>query len=243
MSAVLPCLILAGGLGTRLRSVLGDDCPKALATVGGRPFLAWLLQSLARQGVPEVVLSLGYGRDRIKDFVASSKPDIAVSFVEEREALGTGGAIVHALRTHGASDMIVMNGDTMCDLDLRGLCGYFHHARAELVMAATQVADASRYGTIDFDAQSQRLLAFKEKQEGTGFINAGTYAIDATRLLERALPEKFSFERDFLGVSLDALDVRVYPEVGEFIDIGVPQDYARAQTLIPHMFQTSANEA
>jgi D-glycero-alpha-D-manno-heptose 1-phosphate guanylyltransferase len=240
MNAPLPCLILAGGLGTRLRSVLGDACPKALAPVAGRPFLGWLLQSLARQGVPEAVLSLGFGRDSIKEYVASACPEIAVSFVEEREPLGTGGAIVHALRTYGAPAMTVMNGDTLCELDLHALCGFFLDSKADLVMAATRVEDASRYGTIDFGQHTRRLYAFKEKRAGAGYINAGTYVVDAQRLLARALPEKFSFEQDFLGASLDSIDVRVFSEVGDFIDIGVPQDFTRAQTFIPQLFQTSS---
>jgi D-glycero-alpha-D-manno-heptose 1-phosphate guanylyltransferase len=241
MNTPLPCLILAGGLGTRLRSVLGDECPKALAPVGGRPFLGWLLQALARQGVPEAVLSLGFGRDAIKDFIAWTCPDIKVTFVEEPEPLGTGGAIAHALRTHGAPAMVVMNGDTLCELDMQAFCTDFHTSNADLVMAAKRVSDASRYGTLDFDAHSLRLSAFNEKYEGDGHINAGTYAIDAARLLTRNLPEKFSFEREFLSTSLDTLDVRVFPDVGEFIDIGIPQDYARAQTFIPQLFQTSVN--
>jgi D-glycero-alpha-D-manno-heptose 1-phosphate guanylyltransferase len=243
MKMPLPCLILAGGLGTRLRSVLGDECPKALAPVGGRPFLGWLLQSLARQGVPDVVLSLGFGRDAIKDFIAAARPELPVSFVEEYEPLGTGGAIMHALRTHGAPAMAVMNGDTLCDLDLQAFSARYHASNADLVMAATRVNDASRYGTLEFDHATQRLTAFREKREGSGYINAGVYAVDATRLMMRDLPEKFSFERDFLGASLDKLDVRVYADVGEFIDIGVPHDYARAQTFIPHLFQTSVDEA
>ncbi|EEA01518.1 Nucleotidyl transferase [Burkholderia sp. H160] len=243
MNASLPCLILAGGFGTRLRSVLGDECPKALAPIGGRPFLGWLLQALARQGVSEAVLSLGFGRDSIRNFVASSRPDISVSFVEEREPLGTGGAIIHALRSHGAPATIVMNGDTLCEVDLSALSAYFRETDADIVMAATRVADASRYGTIDIDAKSGRLIGFKEKHEGAGLINAGVYVINATRLLSHAFPEKFSFERDFLEKSLSSVDVRVYAGVGEFIDIGVPQDYARAQTFIPRLFQASVDEA
>lgn len=247
MNAPLPCLILAGGLGTRLRSVLGDECPKALAPVGDRPFLGWLLEALARQGVSEAVLSVGFGRDRIKEFIkefiASSGSEIAVSFVEEHEPLGTGGAIVHALRTHGAPAMIVMNGDTLCDLDLNALCAYFHASEADMVMAAARVANASRYGTLSFDRQSRRLSAFREKQEGAGFINAGVCVVEAKCLLERELPERFSFERDFLETSLQTVDMRVYPEVKAFIDIGVPQDYARAQTFIPQLFQIDVDAA
>jgi D-glycero-alpha-D-manno-heptose 1-phosphate guanylyltransferase len=243
MNAMLPCLILAGGSGTRLRSVLGDECPKALAPVGGRPFLGWLLQALARQGVSEAVLSVGFGRDSIKQFIASSGSEIAVSFVEEHEPLGTGGAIVHAMRTHGAPEMIVLNGDTLCDLDLNALCAYFYASDADMVMAAARVADASRYGTLSFDEESRRLNAFKEKQEGAGFVNAGVCVIDADCLIKREMPERFSFERDFLETSLQTVDVRVYAEVDAFIDIGVPQDYARAQTFIPQLFSVDADAA
>ncbi len=243
MNTPLPCLILAGGLGTRLRSVLGDACPKALALVGGRPFLGWLLQSLEQQGVPEMVLSLGFGHDSIKFFVAGAGLSMPVHIVEEKEPLGTGGAIVHALRTHSAPAMVVMNGDTMCELDMHAFCDFFRASDADMAMAATRVDDASRYGTLAFDETTRRLLAFAEKRDGAGFINAGIYAIDARRLLSHDHPQQFSFERDYLSTALDAIDVRVYPDVGEFIDIGVPGDYARAQTFIPNLFCTSVDES
>ncbi|EML1596664.1 NTP transferase domain-containing protein [Burkholderia sp. KCJ3K979] len=243
MSAMLPCLILAGGLGTRLRPVLGDALPKALALIDGEPFLAWMLRGLQQQGVTEVVLSLGYGSDPIKSFVTSRDFGIAVSVIEEDEPLGTGGAIVHALNAHGARDMIVMNGDTLSNLDLRALAAFHHAMRPDLVVAATRVDDASRYGTLEFDATSRRLSAFREKRPAPGYINAGTYVVNARKLLGFALPVKFSFEQDFLAERVDALDIRVFPEVTAFIDIGVPADYRRAQTVIPLMLETGTSEA
>jgi D-glycero-alpha-D-manno-heptose 1-phosphate guanylyltransferase len=240
---MLPCLILAGGLGTRLRPVLGDAIPKALASIDGEPFLAWMLRWLSQQGVSDVVLSLGHGRDPIKELFSATSFGMTLSFIEEDEPLGTGGAIVHAMKTCGAPDMIVMNGDTISNLDLRGLSAFYHASRPDLVLAATQVPDASRYGTLDFDATTRRLSAFREKRAGRGFINAGTYAINAARLLSHDLPAKFSFEQDFLGKQFDSLDIRVYPEVTEFIDIGIPADYARAQTVVPAMLERRASEA
>ena len=243
MNRMLPCLILAGGLGTRLRGVLDADMPKALASIGGEPFLCWMLRGLLQQGVTDVVLSLGYGSSQIKDLLKSRHFGMAISFIEEDEPLGTGGAIVHAMKTYGAPDMIVMNGDTLSNLDLRKLSEFYHSRRPDLVVAATQVHDASRYGTLDFDATSRRLSAFREKRPAQGFINAGTYAINARKLLSFDLPAKFSFEQEFLSEQVSTLDIRVFPQVTEFIDIGIPTDYVRAQTIIPLMLEPRASEA
>ncbi|HEY2025284.1 sugar phosphate nucleotidyltransferase [Paraburkholderia sp.] len=245
MSRMLPCLILAGGLGTRLRPVLGDGLPKAMASVGGQPFLAWMLRWLEQQRVTDVVLSLGYGCGEIIGWLQRQSLALSVTVIEEDEPLGTGGAIVHALRSYGAPRMIVMNGDTITNLDLCGFAGFFDAAGAELAIAATSVPDASRYGTLEFDAGSKRLIAFEEKRPvpAPGFINAGVYALDAARLLEFDLPKRFSFEDDFLRRHVDSLDIRVFPDITEFIDIGIPSDYARAQQVVPLMCEQSAHDS
>ena len=244
MSKMLPCLILAGGLGTRLRSVLGETQPKALASINGQPFLVWILRWLERQGVTDVVLSLGHGRGEIVEWLSQQSLGLSVTVIAEEEPLGTGGAIVHALKTCGAARMIVLNGDTITDLSLRGFIEFFDATGTDLAIAATSVPDASRYGTLNFDANSRRLIAFEEKrpEQQPGFINAGIYAIDATRLLGFDLPERFSFEADFLRPQVASLDIRVFPEIEEFIDIGIPSDYARAQHVVPLMLEQSANE-
>jgi D-glycero-alpha-D-manno-heptose 1-phosphate guanylyltransferase len=242
MNAILPCLILAGGLGTRLRPVLGDEVPKALAPVDGEPFLVWLLKALQQQGVTDVVLSLGFGRDRILDLLRTRHFGMAISIVEEEVPLGTGGGIVNAARAHGAADMIVMNGDTLSNLDLQQICSCYRDTRADIVLAATHMGDASRYGTLEFDPATRRLSGFREKQPGQGYINAGAYVVNVRRLLGFDLPRKFSFEQDFLGERVAELDIRVFPAVTEFIDIGVPADYARAQTVVPWMVEAGFNE-
>jgi D-glycero-alpha-D-manno-heptose 1-phosphate guanylyltransferase len=244
MSKMLPCMILAGGLGTRLRPVLGEGVPKAMASVDGQPFLAWLLRWLQQQGVTDVVLSLGYGCGEITGWLAQQSLGLSVTVIEEDKPLGTGGAIMHALRTCGAPRMIVLNGDTITDLDLAGFADFFDAAGADLAIGATRVPDASRYGTLEFDAGSKRLLSFEEKRPtaAPGFINAGVYAVDAARLLAFDLPERFSFEDDFLRRHIGTLDIRVFPEIGEFIDIGIPSDYARAQHVVPMMCEQPAHD-
>jgi len=125
MSKMLPCLILAGGLGTRLRSVLGETLPKALASINGQPFLVWILRWLEQQGVTDVVLSLGHGRGEIIGWLSQQSLGLSVTVIEEEEPLGTGGAIVHALKSCGAARMIVLNGDTITDLSLRDFVEFF----------------------------------------------------------------------------------------------------------------------
>lgn len=244
MSKMLPCLILAGGLGTRLRSVLGETLPKALASIDGRPFLSWILRWLELQGVTEVVLSLGHGRSEINEWLSQQSMGVTVTVIEEKEPLGTGGAIVHALKTCGAKQMIVLNGDTITDLSLRDFVDFFSASGSGLAIAATSVPDASRYGALNFDAASGLLFEFEEKQpvKQAGVINAGVYAIDAARLLSFDLPAQFSFETDFLRPQVKMLDIRVFPEIREFIDIGVPEDYARAQEVVPQILERSFNE-
>ncbi|MBY4697675.1 NTP transferase domain-containing protein [Burkholderia latens] len=242
MSGVLPCLILAGGLGTRLRPVLGDEVPKALAPIDGEPFLCWMLKGLQEQRVTDVVLSLGFGSDRIREVLRTRSFGMTISIVDEDVPLGTGGGIVNAARAHGATDMIVMNGDTLSNLDLQRMCAFYRDTRADLVLAATHMSDASRYGTLDFDPVSRRLSGFREKRPGYGYINAGAYVVNVRRLLGFDLPRTFSFEQDFLGERVAELDIRVFPAVTEFIDIGVPADYARAQTVVPRLVEAGIDE-
>jgi D-glycero-alpha-D-manno-heptose 1-phosphate guanylyltransferase len=239
MSLIPPCLVLAGGLGTRLRSVMGNETPKVLAPVDGQPFLSWLLRWLAQQGVTDVVLSVGHGRARIKNLFREQCFGMSLTFVEEDEPLGTGGAIIHALEgcnTCGAPKLVVMNGDTMSNLDLRGMVEFSKSTASDLVVAGACVQDSSRYGALSFDLTSRRLWSFDEKNATkSGYINAGVYVIDPARLLRFPTPRRFSFEMDFLNVQIERLDIRVFPEVTEFIDIGIPLDYVRAQKVVPRL--------
>lgn len=220
------CVILAGGLGTRLRSVVAD-LPKCLAPVGSRPFLDIQIHALAAQGVDEVVLSLGHMADKVIEAVGSSLAGIAVRHVVERELLGTGGAIAHVLDTLGLDEVLVANGDTWLEGDLGAMLAPLDRAGGEAFrMAVVQVPDRTRFGGVEFD-RAGRVEGFLEKgQRGAGCINAGLY-----RLSREALPREragaYSLEADILPALVAQGSVRACLVDGAFIDIGVPDDYRR----------------
>ena len=224
MTPVVPttCVVLAGGLGTRLRSAVAD-LPKCLAPVGSRSFLDVQIEALARAGVADVVLSLGYLSDKVIAAMANTPPALPVRHVVERELLGTGGAIAHVLDTLGLEEVLVANGDTYLDGDIAAMLQPLNGADGELFrMAAVSVPDRARFGGIEVDA-SGWVIRFRDKGEaGAGLINAGLY-----RLCRAALPAggRFSLESSVLPALAAARKVRSALIDGEFIDIGVPSDY------------------
>ncbi len=222
----LTCVILAGGLGTRLRGVVGDR-PKCLAPVGRRPFLEIQLDTLFAAGVDEVVLSLGHGADQVIAAVRGEAARRPVRWVVEPELLGTGGAIAHVLDTLKLDEVWVANGDTYLDGDLSGLLAPLGRAQGELLrMALVQVPDRSRFGGVQVDADG-RVTGFLEKgRHDAGWINAGLY-----RLARRALPVArggpYSLEADVLPGLVAQGAVTACELPGRFTDIGVPEDYRR----------------
>ncbi|ALL64343.1 D-glycero-D-manno-heptose 1-phosphate guanosyltransferase [Paraburkholderia caribensis MBA4] len=232
---MIPAIVLAGGLGTRLRSVV-PDLPKPMAEVAGKPFLWWVLRRLEQQGIGDVYLSVGYKREVIEAYFGAKFGTLNVHYVVEDEPLGTGGAIAKAFDVIVGDEAYVLNGDTMTIVefaDLRSAAA----SDVDLTMAVAKLDDVARYGAVVFDATSmRRVTAFREKgQTGAGFINAGVYLVKREALKRYPLPEKFSFEQDFLHAHLTDLRVSAVPAVSQLIDIGVPDDYALAQTLVPKM--------
>ena len=221
-------IILAGGLGTRLRSEL-PDLPKCMAPIDGRPFIDILVERLHGQGVSHIVFSLGYKADAVESHIRSKYPEGDHDFVTEPEPLGTGGAIMAALASVRGRTAFVLNGDTHFDVDLCGLAE-FHRARhADCTVVLKPMRDFSRYGRVETDAEG-RILAFREKEpckEGT--INGGVYAVEKHSLLGAGLPERFSFEEGYLSAFLDRHRIMGMPQDAYFIDIGIPEDYRRAQ--------------
>lgn len=221
-------IVLAGGLGTRLRPVVADR-PKVLAPVAGRPFLHWLLQGLARQGILRTVLATGYMAEAVRESVGEAFAGLAVAYSHETTPLGTGGAIYAALAHCSGARVAVLNGDSWLGLDLAGLAAAA--PGADLVVAARPVADRARYGSLRTAAG--RLLGMAEKGVGgPGLINAGLYRLGRDLPARRPQPPAFSFETAVLADPA-GLDARVYVTEAPFIDIGTPEDYARAQELIP----------
>ncbi|MEZ4774409.1 MAG: nucleotidyltransferase family protein [Bacteroidia bacterium] len=221
-------IVLAGGMGTRLRSVVAD-VPKPMAEVNGRPFLAYLLDELNEQGVETVVLAVGYKREVIVDYFGEKYKNISLRYSVEEEALGTGGGIKQACEMLDRNDALVLNGDTFFGVDVQQLYQYYQKKDADLVLALKEMRDFDRYGTVQIDEAGQ-VTGFEEKAyKSVGMINGGIYLFKKELITNDLFPQKFSFEKDvleslfpqkrFFGLAFD-----VY-----FIDIGIPQDYERSQ--------------
>jgi D-glycero-alpha-D-manno-heptose 1-phosphate guanylyltransferase len=223
-------LVLAGGLGTRLREAVPDR-PKCLAPVAGRPFIDFILDRLARSGCTEVILAVSHLREAIMTHVGSRWGDMSVTYAIEVSPLGTGGAIRHALAPTKHAPTLVLNGDTWLELDYRAILAAHEAAHATLTMAVVPVADTARYGSVEIDAG--RVVAFREKGgSGAGLINGGAYVLAPGIFTAFSLPAAFSFENDFLRPHLAALMPLAFEAVGAFIDIGVPDSWREAQALL-----------
>ena len=232
---MIEAIVLAGGEGRRLRAVV-SDVPKPMAEIAGRPFLWWLMTRLNQQGIARVILSVGYKADVIQDYFGNKFGGTDIVYSVEDEPLGTGGAIRLALEHATQPSVIVMNGDTYTDLELRELSGARESSGADIAMAVTHLDDMSRYGAVVIDDATSRVAGFDEKRgSAAGYINAGTYCLLRNLFLKYPVPVKFSFERDFLPRELTVLNPVAFTSVRGFIDIGVPEDYALAQTVIPKL--------
>lgn len=231
----MEAIILAGGLGTRLRGVIGE-APKCMAPVAGQPFLAYLFRYLEKQGCQRCVLSLGYKHEAVLAWLEQHPPSFKIKWVIEKEALGTGGGIRLALSEAKAPDVVILNGDTLFHIDLSALLAFHQGCKAETTVALKALRNFDRYGTVTTAADAH-ITAFTEKAPTeTGMINGGIYCIRREAFLSRPFPTRFSFEQDYLERHTKAGLFFGWQSTGYFIDIGVPSDYERAQTEIPELF-------
>jgi len=231
-------IVLAGGMGTRLRPVV-SDLPKPMAPVRGRPFLAFVLDYLAREGVRSVVLAVGYKWESIQVQFGSKYGPLRLQYAVETAPLGTGGGMRLALEQTVGDSVLALNGDTFFPAALDPLTRLHEAAGADMTLALKRMERCERYGTLQLDTggpldTTGRITGFAEK--GTveqGLINGGIYAIRRELLREWELGRAFSIEKDvleklaparkFMGMAFDTY----------FIDIGIPEDYARAQEELP----------
>lgn len=227
----MQAIILAGGFGTRLRSRI-KDLPKPMAPVAGRPFLEYLLDRLDKGGCSKVVLATGHLSQVIEDHFGDRYRGLAIEYSREASPLGTGGAIVQALRLLPAQPALVLNGDTWLDLDPAAFVAWCEARPGCDAIVLRSLPDASRYGSVEL--AGERILRFGEKAaEGPGLINAGVYWLHLQSFQGFDLPTAFSIETDFFQPHVTELDLRGFVMDGNFIDIGVPQDYDRAQVELP----------
>lgn len=226
---MIEAVVLAGGLGRRLRSVIADR-PKPMALVGGRPFLEILLRSLADKGVSRVILSLGYKASMISDHFGSSFAGLEIAHCVEDEPLGTGGAIRLALQCCRNERCYVLNGDTYVDLDIAEIEKYWN-AHRNPILVGRYVEDTSRFGRLT--TEGAQVTGFAEKgPSGPGLISAGCYLFRRDQLDDYASGTAFSIETDYLQSAVQRERFDLFVVEGDFIDIGVPEELQRAQSLL-----------
>lgn len=221
-------IILAGGLGTRLRSMV-SDVPKCMAPVAGRPFLWYILTYLKRFDVTRVILSVGYLKEVIFRWIEEHGGEwpFEIDYAAEESPLGTGGAIRLALSKCREDYAVILNGDTFFDVDLNCL---IRERDAAVTLVLKRLNDFDRYGAVEMDVQSSAVTAFREKCHcEDGLINGGVYRVDRRLPDMSPLPERYSFETDVLQPLSKEGAVSAIVCDGYFIDIGVPDDYKRAQ--------------
>lgn len=217
-----PAIILAGGFGTRLNSVV-SDVPKPMAEIHQKPFLYYLFNYLQKNEVREVILSVGYLYEKIVDYFGHQYLDINIEYSIEEEPLGTGGAIKKAME-FVYEDTFILNGDTFFDIDLQSL----KNEQNDIQLALKQMYDFDRYGTVNVN-EDNLIVAFNEKKAcKEGLINGGIYYAKKSIFAHINLPSKFSFESEILEKNTSKLRIGASIYDNYFIDIGVPEDYYKA---------------
>jgi len=238
--ATLDVLVIAGGLGTRIQSALGDT-PKLLAPIGGRPYLAYFLDWLRRFGARRIVLGLGHRAQAVVDYLDRSKSsyaDLTVVTVTEPEPLGTAGAIRFARPNLRSDPVLVMNGDSFADADLCAFVAHHRRARAKATLLCAEVEDAGRYGRVELDRKG-RIRSFIEKDpnfHGRSAVNAGVYLFSAALLDEIAGGSAVSLEHDVFGRAA-AGSLAAFAGRFTFIDIGTPESLKLAERVFGAKFE------
>lgn len=224
---ITEAIVLAGGLGMRLKPVVAD-LPKSLAPVAGKPFLAYLLDYAKQQGIKKFVFALGYKTEQIEAFVKQYLPEGSYLFSVEEEPLGTGGAIYKACKQVSVSDTIILNADTFFGISFLHLSIIHQLRRAACTLALKPMKSFDRYGVVEIDRQV--ITGFSEKKyHESGLINGGVYALSTALFLQKTFPPVFSFEKDYLEKEFHKHRVLGMVSDSYFIDIGIPEDYQRAQ--------------
>ena len=224
---VTECIVLAGGLGTRLRSAV-PDLPKVMAPVAGKPFIDHIIAFLKEQGVKRFVFSLGYLHEIIENHISKTFPELDVAYSVETEPLGTGGAVQLALEHIRGKHSIIVNGDTLYKADLTRVSNYHISENAACTLTLKSMRNFDRYGVVEID-HSGKVISFKEKKfYEEGLINGGVYVLNKQSLISLNLPLKFSFEKEYLEQYIHRQNICGIRDDSYFIDIGIPEDFEKA---------------
>lgn len=225
---VKEAIILAGGLGTRLREAV-PDLPKCMAPVAEKPFLSYVIDHLRMQGIEQFIFSLGYKWGIIEEYLQKEYPTLDYTSVIEEEPLGTGGAIQLAIQKTSSENVVVANGDTLFKIKPDEIATLHETQNAECTLALKPMQNFDRYGAVKI-GDNGKIISFNEKQfHQNGFINGGVYLLNKEKFLSRSFAEKFSFEKDYLEKFCEEEKFFGSIQDGYFIDIGIPGDYQKAQ--------------
>lgn len=228
-----PAIVLAGGLGTRLRGVI-NDLPKPMAMINGKPFLHYVLLYLTQQKVKKAILSVGYKANIIETYFGDKYLDVELVYSKELEPLGTGGGIKKAFE-YVKDFAWVLNGDTFFDINLSALSDFHFKTKADISLALKQMENFDRYGTVEMMAD--RIVKFEEKKPlAEGLINGGVYFFNKA-MLDRVEEQKFSFEKEVLEKYVSVVQINGKAFRNYFIDIGIPEDYTKAQLDFIKLFE------
>jgi D-glycero-alpha-D-manno-heptose 1-phosphate guanylyltransferase len=240
----MEAVVLAGGRGTRLRKAV-PNLPKSLVPIGQRPFLSYLLDWLRVRGVTEIILALGHRRRAIARYYAQHPlQGVRLRYSVETAPLGTGGALRNLRSMLGGEDFLVLNGDSIFDVDLQQMFSFHRRRRSETTLALANPPETGRYGSVVLDAR-HRIKAFLEKQAappaesngagGPRWVNGGLYIMN--KAVFRHMPKRqvVSLEKEVFP-RLIGRRFYGFPWKGYFIDIGIPEDYRRARAELPERF-------
>lgn len=231
----MEAIILAGGMGTRLRSLV-KDIPKPMADIAGSPFLSYLLQYCSENGVNHVVLAVGYKHEIIQDQYGKQFQNIKISYSVEDEPLGTGGAILKASKLCFTDEVLILNGDSIIQADLSDFLIAHRQSDSDFTIIGKEMSNFDRYGTLQIEGT--RVIGFEEKKwKERGVINSGVYCLNLLKFNTLTFPLKFSFELDFIEVYVNQWSFNHWKSDGFFIDIGIPEDYLKAQKMLPQHFK------
>ena len=223
---VKEAIVLAGGLGTRLKGVI-SDIPKPMAPVAEQPFLKYLLDYLKEQGITKVILSVGYKHEVIQNYFGDTYSGLELIYSIEDEPLGTGGAMRLALDYLESNQVFIINGDTFFDVDLDQMHQFAISESSDLCLALKPMKQFDRYGSVTL--KNHRISSFKEKQfVNEGLINGGIYWVNTSLFDAFSKGQKFSFEKDLMEKQVENRKISGFVSDSYFIDIGIPEDYAQA---------------
>lgn len=235
-------VILAGGLGTRLRSVVSDR-PKPLAIVNGRPFITYLLDQLTDAGLQRVVLCTGYLGEQVVAALGSEWRSLELIYSQEQTPLGTGGAVRQAWTQLQSEVILVMNGDSYCEIDWAALWAQHQLHPQDSIMVVTQIPDVQRFGQVKLNSDGQ-IIQFEEKgrNSGPGWINAGIYLLPTSELQSMPVDQPSSLERSSLTALASQHRLWGHRSQGVFVDIGLPESYQHAHSVLSSLAQKIGTE-